>query len=59
MFKASPAGVFLPCFLQVVASVDVHLLDHGPMWDLQGDDTPVILPVTFKLLLLLLGDIFF
>lgn len=35
MFLASPAVVFLPCFLEVVASVDVHLLDHGPMWDLQ------------------------
>lgn len=26
-------------FLEVVASVDVHSLDHGPMWNLQGGQT--------------------
>lgn len=47
MFATSPAVfcfLFLPCFLEVVASVDVHLLDHGPMWDLQGGQTHVSLP---------------
>ena len=29
----------LPCFLQVIASVDVHPLDHGPVWNLQGGQT--------------------
>lgn len=29
----------LPCFLQVVASVNVHPLDHGPVWNLQGGQT--------------------
>lgn len=29
----------LLCFLEVVASVNVHPLDHGPMWNLQGGQT--------------------
>lgn len=29
----------LPCVLQVVASVDVHPLDHGSMGNLQGSQT--------------------
>lgn len=29
----------IPCFLQIVSSVDVHPLDHCPMWNLQGGQT--------------------